>query len=192
MSTSVFLNLPGEIRNQIYGLLLIVPPPHVPRSLRQPPPLHPEILSVCHQIYRETCQILYGKNTFIAHYSLLSELPQLRPSLGPVRSNTLIAMIKRYHIYVRLDCDARFTAIAAQKAFSGVESLTVEVFQSQFGSSDYRILQRFEKIRGIKEAKIIGSVVGFPAYVNWLEQSMVTPEGCIVEDFDEQTADNGE
>lgn len=58
-----------------------------------------------------------------------------------------------------------------------MEELTIEVFQAQFGSSDYQVLQRFEGIRGVKHVKIYGSVTGFPRYVEWLTHTMMLGEG---------------
>ena len=185
----MLLRLPGEIRNQIYDLLLITPPPGIPRPLGNNPQIHPQILSVCQQIHREAIDVLYGKNTFIAHYSLLSSLPQLRRWQHPVTSLALIAMIKRYHIYVRLDCDPRFTVETARDAFTGMEELTVEVFQSQFGSSDYTVLRLFEEIRGVKRAKVFGSVTAFPEYICWLENAMMSPKGMSFVEYGESGAE---
>lgn len=184
MSGSNFLSLPGEIRNQIYSLLLIATPPlGSPRGLGQMLKLHPSILSVCRQTYSEATRILYTKNTFIAHYSLLSTLPQLRQWHTPVKAAHLAALIKRYRIYVRLDCDIHFTSEAAKQAFSGIDELTVEVSQTQFGSSNCDNLRVFETIRGVKQAKVFGSV-GFEHYHRWLESVMMAPEGKDVDGFD--------
>jgi hypothetical protein len=180
MFDSQYLNLPGEVLNQIYRFLLTVPPPGTPRILGVNPSLHPQILAVCRKTYREGREILYGLNTFIAHPYLLSNMPQLRRWSNPIISTELIAMIRRYHIYVRLDCDARFSAEAARDAFTGVESLTVEVFQAQFGSSNNEALKPLEKIRAVRTARVFGSVTGFPEYAAWLENAMMSSEGCEV------------
>jgi hypothetical protein len=185
----MLLRLPGEIRNQIYGLLLITLPPGTPRPLGRNSQIHPQILSVCRRIHCEAIGVLYGKNTFIAHYSLLSSLPQLYPWQHPVTSSALIAMIKRYHLYVRLDCDPRFTVETVRDAFTGMEELTVEVFQSQFGSSDYAVLRLFEEIRGVKCAKVFGSVTAFPEYIYWLENAMMSPKGMSVVEYGENGAE---
>ncbi len=189
MSDNMLLRLPGEIRNQIYGLLLVAPPPCTHRPLGSTPQIYPQILSVCRQIHHEATDVLYGKNTFIAHYSLLSSLPQLRRWQHPITSIALIAMIRRYHIYVRLDCDARFTVEAARDAFSGMEELTVEVFQSQFGSSDYTVLRLFEEIRAVKRARVFGSVSAFPEYTFWLENAMMSPKGMNIVDYGQKDAE---
>src|SRR5436190_12918122 len=120
----MFLSIPAEIRNQIYYLLLIVPPPGTPRPLGVAPKVYPQILGVCRQIHREAVVVLYGMNTFVAHPARLTESPSLSRMHLPVTSPSLIRFIKRYHIYVRLDCDAHFTAAKARDAFSGVNELT--------------------------------------------------------------------
>ena len=189
MSDNMLLTLPGEIRNQIYGLVLLAPPPGTPRSLGSNPQIYPQILSVCRQIHHEAIEVLYGKNTFIAHYSLLSSLPKLRRWQHPITSSALISMIRRYHIYVRLDCDAAFTAETARDAFTGMEELTVEVFQSQFGSSDYTVLRLFEKIRGVKRARVFGSVTAFPDYISWLGDAMMSPKGLDIVKYGQNDAE---
>lgn len=181
----MLLRLSGEIRNQIYGLLLIAPPPGTPRPLGDDPQTYPQVLRVCRQIHREATDVLYGKNTFIAHYSLLSSLPNFRRWQYPITSLGLIAMIKRYHIYVRLDCDPRSTVEAARDAFTGMEELTVEVFKSQFGSSDYTVLRLFEEIREVKRARVFGSITAFPEYICWLENAMMSPKGMSVVEYGE-------
>lgn len=172
----MLLKLPGEVRNYIYGLLLIAPPPGTPRPLGSNLQIHPQILIVCRQVHHEAAAVLYGKNTFIAHYSLLSSLPQLRRWQHPITCSTLISMIRRYHIYVRLDCDARFTAEMARDAFTGKEELTIEVFQSQFDSSDHTVLRLFEEVREVHRARIFGSITAFPEYTYWLENVMMSPK----------------
>ena len=87
---------------------------------------------------------------------------------------------------MRLDCDPNFTTEKASDAFSGVEELTIEVFQAQFGGSDYRVLRLFEGIRGVKKVKIFGSVIAFPEYVGWLRGSIMSPKGVGVCAFESQ------
>ena len=77
-------------------------------------------------------------------------------------------MIHRYHIRIRLDCDPNFSAKAAKESFDGMDELTIEAFQAQYGSSDHGVLELFEGIRGVKQAKVYGSVTAFPEYVRWL------------------------
>jgi hypothetical protein len=171
-----FLSLPGEIRNQIYTHLFTLPSPSASRILGYPT-LYPALLSTCTQIHKEGIQILYGTNTFLAHPNLLSGLPRLRLYYSTISSPSLIALITRYHIHVRLDCDPNFSREKAKEAFSGMEELTIEVFQAQYGSSDYKVLRLFEGVRGVKRVRVYGSITGFPEYVQWLQDSMMAGEG---------------
>jgi len=180
MSDLTFLHLPGEIRNQIYNLLLVLPPPSKPKILGSDQSIYPLVLLACRKVYHEARAILYGTNTFLAHYSLLSSMPQLLRWHKPITSAALISMIKRYHVCVRLDCDPRFNKESVRDAFTSVESLTVEVFQSQFGSSGHEVLELFEDVRGVDAARVYGSVTAFPNYVSWLEKAMMSPVGTDV------------
>lgn len=67
-----------------------------------------------------------------------------------------------------------------------MEELTIEVFQAQFGSSDYKVLKLFEGVRGVERTKVYGSVTGFPEYVEWLQNVMSSPVGKEVERFDRE------
>lgn len=183
MPTLTFLSLPGEIRNQIYYQLLLVPSLSIPRLLGDPP-LYPHIVSVCRKVYSEAQQILYGFNTFLAHPSLLNGLPRLRLYYSTISSPSLISLIRKYHIRVRLDCNPSFSVRNARDAFTGMEELTIEVFQAQYSSSSYRVLRLFEQIRGVKQARIYGSVTGFPEYVEWLQDTMTSPKDVEVRPFE--------
>jgi hypothetical protein len=57
------LNLPPEIRSNIYDLLLVAPNGIMTCSHKDFIP-HPQILRVCRQIHTEASPILYGKNQF--------------------------------------------------------------------------------------------------------------------------------
>jgi hypothetical protein len=92
-------------------------------------------------------------------------------------------MIRRFYISVRLDCDPNFSAQKAKEAFSGVDELTLDVFQAQFGSSDFKVLRLFETVRGVKRARVCGSISGFPEYAKWLVEAMMTAEGISLERF---------
>lgn len=88
-----FLDLPLEMRHQIYTYLVVLPPLpnphelsilgnaklhnkynwhefHTPASV--PSLLHLAILSVSRQIYREAFSVLYGRNTFTVHHFLFA------------------------------------------------------------------------------------------------------------------------
>ncbi|TGO13133.1 hypothetical protein BTUL_0076g00330 [Botrytis tulipae] len=183
MTPLTFLELPGEIRNHIYQLLLIIPPISTPRPLGSDPHIYPQILSVCRRVHDEAEQILYGSNVFIAHPNLLTGLPRLRWKYDTISSSRLISIIKKYYIIVRLDCDPNFSAKKAEEAFSGVDELTIRVEQSAFRGSDYKVLRLFEDVRGVKNVRIYGSVTGFPAYVEWLQGVMMTPMNVDVAPF---------
>lgn len=76
-----FLDLPFEIRDQIYCHLLILPDIYHNNDNNNKnndgPLLHPAILSTCHQIHYEALPILYTKNTFQCHPTLLTSFPRL-------------------------------------------------------------------------------------------------------------------
>lgn len=185
MSHLTFLDLPGEIRNQIYRLLLIVPSPSTKRVLGSDPAIYPQILCVCRKVHKEASEILYGANTFLAHPNLLSGLPRLRPYYETISSKRLISLIRRYHFRVRLDNDPNFSAERAEESFDSVEELTVEVFQAQYGSSDHKVLELLEGVRGVKKARVYGSVVAFPEYAKWLENAMMSPKDADVVRFED-------
>jgi hypothetical protein len=185
-----FFNLPGEVRNQIYSLLLTVPAINIPRVLGSDPRIYPlPLLILSRATYDEASQILYGENTFIAHPSLLSSMPRLRHYYDTISSPRLTSMIKKFHLRMRLDCDTNFTSKSAKEAFDACEEVTVEVWQAQFGSSDFEMLKVFEDVRGVGVAKITGSTSSFPEYAKWLERSMMAPAGTHVLGFVEDEED---
>ncbi|CAD6443819.1 602d6cc0-8749-4fa7-bea4-1f3f3be19054 [Sclerotinia trifoliorum] len=186
MPSLTFLDLPGEIRNQIYHILLVIRPISIPRPLFTDPPICPQILSVCRKVHDEAEQILYGCNVFIAHANLLTGLPRLRWHYDPISSPRVISIIKKYYIVVRLECDPNFSARKAMDAFSGMEELTIRVEQSAYrgSGSDYRALRLFENVRGVKETNVSGSVTGFPVYAEWLKDVMKMPEDAHILPFE--------
>ena len=76
---------------------------------------------------------------------------------------------------VRLDADARFSAAAAAAAFSGAAALDVEAWQAMFAAADHAVLRLFEGVRGVRAARVRGSVA--PAYARWLEVAMMSAPG---------------
>ncbi|CAG8977826.1 hypothetical protein HYALB_00008992 [Hymenoscyphus albidus] len=185
-----FLDLPGEIRNQIYTVLLVLPLNTSGKFVPVPtnePSIYPQILAVCKSIHHEAKQILYGKNIFYAHAQLLTGLPLLRQwwsSSCTVRSPEMISMIRRYRLRVRLDCDPRFSAQQAEESFTGSEEFYLEAIQAQYGGSDYSVLKLFEGVRGVTRATVIGGVGTFPEYAAWLQKSMMAPIGSEFEAFE--------
>lgn len=80
----------------------------------------------------------------------------------------------------------------AKLKLSGLDYLTVEVFQAQFGSSDFRNLRTIEAVRGVKHARVFGSTNSCPSYARWLEHALMSPENEDVPNFEdsEETSKN--
>ncbi|GKT50274.1 uncharacterized protein ColSpa_10455 [Colletotrichum spaethianum] len=167
-----FLDLPLEIRLDIYAHLLLHPPIDKLNPNRPAARIHPAILTASRQTHAEGTPVLYSKNMFLAHATLLASFPRLRLWYPPVRERSVLPQIRRFHIRVRLDCDPAFDASAAAAAFSGVDELVVEVWQAMFQGADHGALQVFEGVRGVRDVKVYGSITGFEGYVRWLEDVM--------------------
>jgi len=186
---SLFLCVfPLELRLEIYIYLLVHPPskripmfpPHHGNSSHDQR-LHPAILLTNRQINAEGTPILYGQNTFLAHPTMLSDFPRLRPNFPPVREVTVLPQIRRFLVRVRLDCDANVDREAVTRAFSGVEELVVDVWQAMFLGADNEALKVFEGVRGVRRARVTGSTTGFDGYARWLEGKMESPLGKEME-----------
>ncbi|KAM0324192.1 hypothetical protein ACHAQA_008386 [Verticillium albo-atrum] len=161
--------LPLEMRLEIYKHLLVHPP--LTRNLlgaHSSRPLHTAILRVCRQIYAEASGMLYGENTFLAHQTMLTSFPRLRVGYSPVKEASAASRIRRYHMRVRLDCDPAYDRDAVTTAFTGVDELTLEVWQAAFLAADHGVLKLFEGVREVGRVKIYGSTTGFDDYVLWL------------------------
>ncbi|KAF9869467.1 hypothetical protein CkaCkLH20_13064 [Colletotrichum karsti] len=172
-TSSEFLDIPIEIRLEIYSHLLLCPPlDKLAPDTRPVQRLHPAILKVNRQIHDEASPILYCKNIFLAHETLLASFPRLRPWYPPVKERSVLPRIRRFHIRVRLDCDPGYNAEAATAAFSGADQLVIEVRQSMFLGADHEVMQLFEGVRRVKVVKIYGSTTGFEDYARWLEDVM--------------------
>ncbi|GAB7354187.1 hypothetical protein MBLNU459_g4739t1 [Dothideomycetes sp. NU459] len=190
-----FLSLPPEIRNQIYMLLLS--PPYITllrkistRSLCSDyvlpsTGLCPALLGTCKQIHAEALTILYGSNTFAAHVSLLTSMPHLISPRRPVISGPGRAKIRKWYIHVRLDVDPGFDAAQAEAAFTGAETLEIDVYQSSYGICDTTVLTLFEGVRGVGHATVSGST-GCRPYCSWLEQTMMKPVAEEIQPFCEE------
>jgi len=72
-----------------------------------------------------------------------------------------------------LDTDAYFTAADVARAFSGCDELEVEAWQAQFEACDYSALRLFEEVRGVRKARVVGSVER--GFADWLEMVMMSP-----------------
>lgn len=189
------LDLPGEIRNVIYTDLLVIPyTPYtamrfLPSSIDDGDKVHPQILRVNQQTHKEAIQILYGSNTFIAHPNLIFCLPRLALFYPTVQCGDMVALIRKFHVRVRLDCDPNFTLEKVTEAFSGLDELTIDVVQAQFRGSDYEVLKLFEGIRDVKRVVVIGSVSAFPEYITWLKNLAMMPQGSEVVSFTKEIAE---
>lgn len=194
---SLFFRLPAELRNQIYVDLLCPDATNL-KSLTEKAndlnvrhynqtvtltSLHPEILSTCRRIRDEATSLLYAPHTFHAHPSLLTSLPHLTSVAKPVLYPSVINLISRWQICLRLDIDPQFSAAQAKAAFSGAEYLEVRVWQAQFEACDYAVLKLFTGVRGVQFARVGGDVD--PALAKWLEEQMMLPmeEECQGDDM---------
>lgn len=194
-----FLDLSLELREQIYHYLLHHPPPD-PHSLDKltatPNLLYPAILAVNKQIHLEALPILYAHNTFRSHPTLLTSFPALHspdgatpgPSYRQISASTCpgVQLIRRWYLKARLDCGPFWTAEKVTEAFTGVDELTVEVWQSMYAGGGGEVLRLFRGVRGVKKVRIWGSTTGLERYVRWLEDVMTSPEGTAVVPFDKE------
>ncbi len=106
-------------------------------------------------------------------------------AMDPCRKVTAsfgLEMIRRFHIRVRLDCDPFYEAEAVKKAFSGADSLEVEIFRSSWGMGGYDALEGYTNVRGVRKARVHGSVGA--GFAEWLEWVMQAPEGRIIGEFE--------
>ncbi|KAI0490926.1 hypothetical protein F4859DRAFT_28402 [Xylaria cf. heliscus] len=194
-----FLNLPLEIRLEIYAHLLTTPS-YSPRSSTPSPapfftpqtppsPLHPNILRTCRQLHAECIPILYSSNTFLAHTSLLTTFPSFfsaqhpHKTYAPVRSASLASLVTRYRVRLRLDVEPQFDRAGVTAQFSGRSELVVEVWQAGWRGAGPDALRLFEGVRAVRRARVTGSTSGFEAYARWLERAMMAAVGDYVRPF---------
>lgn len=176
---SPFFRLPAELRNQIYEELLCANTPTKLSNLASSPriptpaPTHSVILATCKRIYEEAKDLLYTTHVFHAHPSLLIALPHLMTTSKPILYPTVLSKIKRWQLTIRLDTDPRFTAAQATAAFSGAEFLELKAWQSMYDGCNAAVLKLFTGIRGVKCARVVGSVE--EGLARWLEERMMSP-----------------
>ena len=190
------LSLPAELRTQIWQLILVQCTQKTIHARLTNPAQEDSrtrarfcanILRTCKQVNAEGTPILYGENVFSAHTTLLASLPtfllvskpQRLPLSRPVTSPRVMKLIRRYHIFVRLDTDPRFSKRQVEESFDGVGELRVDVFQAMAYSCDFSVLKLFEGVRGVEKVVIQGSL-GDRKYADWLEAAMQLPAGTSV------------
>ncbi|KAI1096798.1 hypothetical protein F5B19DRAFT_6615 [Rostrohypoxylon terebratum] len=189
---STLLTLPLELRLLILSSLLILPPTAPPASQNafphnpQPPSLsllHPSILRCNQQLHAEGVPLLYAQNTYLAHPTLLLSLPRLRRSYSPVVTQRLADLITRVHVCVRLDAEPGYDRATATAQLSGKHEVVLEAWQAMWRGSGPDVLRLFEGVRGVRRARVEGSVGGFEEYARWLERAMVREPGARVDPF---------
>ena len=94
-----------------------------------------------------------------------------------------IAHIRRFHIRVRLDSDPFYSPQKVQEAFTNADELEVEVFRASFQAGSYRALDGYADVRGVRKARVHGSVES--GYARWLERRMTSKEGENVADWED-------
>ncbi|KFG77548.1 hypothetical protein MANI_005316 [Metarhizium anisopliae] len=176
------LSLPLELRLQIYTLLLLLPP--YSRHSTHRGLIHTAILGTSRQIHAEAWPLLYTKNTFLAHPSLLTSFPRLREDYPPVREAPAVSRIRRFRLVIRLDCDVLFSREAAAGALSHMDEVVVDVSQAVFLGAGRENLRVLEGVRGVGRAVIRGSTTGFERYVDWLTGVMEAEKGHVAEYVD--------
>ncbi|RFU73658.1 hypothetical protein TARUN_8581 [Trichoderma arundinaceum] len=190
-----FMSLPLELRFQIYALLLSIPPHpessshhYLSSNSEAPTYVYPAILLASRQINWEATPFLYAANMFVAHPSMLATFPRLRNYYPPMReAKTLVPLIHRFHIQVRLDLPLKFDRKAAAESFSGLDELSIDIVQSMFLGVSYDNLSVFDQVRGVKKLYISGSTTGFEDYMAWLRYAMTSPIGEEVAPYEEES-----
>ena len=79
---------------------------------------------------------------------------------------------------MRLDCDPYYAAGDVKNCFDGCDILEVEVFRSSWGIGGYDSLEGFWSVRGVKKARVHGSVG--KGFARWLEDCMTSRVGVDV------------
>jgi hypothetical protein len=143
--------------------------------------IYPNILRTCRCIHDEAAVILYKTNTFCAHPTQLTGSPFLLCPDRVIYYSRFKDRIKKWYINLRLDTDPRLRARDVEAAFTGAESLEVEVWEAMFASAGTRVLKLFEGVRDVSRVKIRGSAS--KRYCDWLERCMMGPRGAVVEPF---------
>ena len=184
-----FTLLPCEIRLEILRHALTHDTPIRTNSCHQLGPPRPTLLHLTPALllssrgaYEEGVPILYGENTFQAHPQILSS------SIFAIDPNRTViaphckALIKRWHVRVRLDCDPYYAAEEVTRCFDDCDMLEVEVFRSSWAIGGYDALEGFCGVRGVKRARVHGSVG--KSFARWLEGCMMSQVGATVREWE--------
>jgi hypothetical protein len=119
---------------------------------------------------------------FQAHPSYLTDTVFAMDPTRKVISKLCVSMIRRFHIRVRRDCDPYYKSEDVRRVFSGAEELEVEVFRASWGCGGYDALEGFSHVRGVKKAKVHGSVGN--EFAKWLEGVMESGVGTRTLEFE--------
>lgn len=194
------LQLPPELRNHIWRLLLLQDIQtkrgshwhSISDASKRRARFCANVLRTCKQVHSEATPILYGENVFSAHRNLLATLPSFVLHLSsdpvccpPVTNARVTKLIRRFHVFVRLDTDPRYSMRQVEESFNGVEELHIDVFQSMYGSCDFSVLKLFEGVRGVGKVVIEGSL-GDRKYADWLAAVLKLPLGTEAQPFYEE------
>ena len=183
------LTLPYELRLEIYSYLLEAP--SRPGSNKKAaaaagtpwPRLHAyALLRTCGQLYAECTAYLLTRNEFTAHRSLLAGFPRLLGAdAAPVTSAAQTRAVRRLRVPVRLDAGVSgYDAAEAARQLSGRAEVVLVAERASWRAAGPDNLALFEKVRGVRTARVVGSIGGFEDYARWLEKAMMAPLGCDV------------
>ncbi|RYP20425.1 hypothetical protein DL765_002801 [Monosporascus sp. GIB2] len=189
---ATLLTLPLELRLEIYGYLLTLPTMCQRRQKQadtKDARLHPAILRACRQLHAEALAFLLETNEFEAHPTLLAAFPRLFPfpAGSPVRDAAQAARVRRLRVRVRLDVelpdDGDGDGDERVRQLAGLRELVLDVWQATWRAAGPRNLRRFEAVRGVGRARVVGSIGGFEGYARWLENTMMRAPGEDVGPF---------
>lgn len=180
------LDLPVEVRLEIYSYLLITSDYHRLQPIMGGPRLSmgTPLLRTCKQIHAEAAPVLYGCNLLIADIRRLTKQARLRFRSRPFSEPQMLAMVRRWWLTVRLDVEEQeYGPEDASAAFAKADELVLELMTTWSGDgAPWRraALRPFEAVRGVKSVRIVACPDELEAYVDWLKQSMTSPQGSEV------------
>ena len=197
-----FLDLPLEIRREVYSYLLVIPDysKFVGHSISgRRLSAGTGILATCRQINAEAEPVLYGSNLFLADQRRLTKLARLRAWSRPFSLPDKLALIRRWwlsvphemnervppHLYLSVkQCDWWYGPEDARAAFTGVEELVLELlYYGPYYPPRLDSLRRFERVRGVKVVRIVNCPEELEGYCGWLKRAMTSPVGSEVQPY---------